>query len=467
MRFLSLFSGIEAASQAWLPLGCECVAVAEIEPFPCAVLKHHYPDVLNLGDVTKITEAQIKALGHIDAVILGFPCQDLSVAGKRKGLKNADGTNTRSGLFFIAMQICEWSRSRWIIGENVPGLFSSNGGRDFAAVVGELAGCGFDVPGDGWRASGMALGPAGLVEWFVLDAQWCGLAQRRKRVFIVRDSGNWSDRPPFFPLTKSLFRNPPTREKAGEELAPSLAARTRGGGGLGTDAECDGAVIPIQEIGKRQSGDPMNGVGHGQPGDPMFTLQAAAVHGVCAASTSGDGYWREGIGPLRGREQDSHENLVAHTLRAEYDASKDGSGRGTPLIPEIVTQAMSSKWSKGSSGPAGDEVANMIPVADPAISFERRMVRTTGGQPQEELNGCLRADENSGDGAPCVARGMQVRRLTPKECCRLQGFPDDYLDIEFRGKPATDGHKYKALGNSMAVPVIRWLGKRIELVHNL
>ena len=123
MRFLSLFSGIEAASVAWKPLGWECVAVAEVEPFPCALLADHYPTVPNLGDITKITQAQIESLGHIDAVVYGFPCQDLSVAGKRKGLKHADGTHTRSGLFFHASDIIRWSRARWSIAENVPGLF--------------------------------------------------------------------------------------------------------------------------------------------------------------------------------------------------------------------------------------------------------------------------------------------------------------------------------------------------------
>src|SRR4051794_24056311 len=130
MRFLSLFSGIEAASTAWIPLGWECVAVAEKEPFPCALLKERHPSVPNLGDITKITQPQIAALGHIDAVVLGFPCQDVSVAGKQKGLKNADGSLTRTGLFFTAMQIIEWTGARWVIGENVPGLFSTNEGRD-------------------------------------------------------------------------------------------------------------------------------------------------------------------------------------------------------------------------------------------------------------------------------------------------------------------------------------------------
>jgi len=457
MRFLSLFSGIEAASQAWLPLGWKCVGVAEIEKFPCAVLKHRHPDVPNLGDVTKITREQIEALGNIDVAVGGFPCQDLSVAGQRKGLKHADGTNTRSGLFFDACRIAEWSQARWTVVENVPGLFSSNEGRDFATVVGELAGAEFNVLGDGWRTSGVALGERGFVEWFVLDAQYFGLAQRRQRVFIVRDSGGqWQHRPPFLPLAESMSGHPPPRRETGERIAPSLAARTKGGGGLGTDAECDGAVIPIQEIGKRQNGNPMNGVGHGNPGDPMFTLQSTAEHGVAIGIDGGEvGYalrsnpshsGDKGDGGVNttliastlraasstekghsARAGDKDENLVVHSLRADgFDASEDGTGRGTPLIQEIVSQAMSSKRSKGSSGPAGDEVANMI--ATPT---------------------------------------MAVRRLTPKECERLQGFPDDYTLVEFRGKPACDGVRYKALGNSFAVPVVAWIGNRIQMLEEL
>lgn len=158
MRFISLFSGIEAASVAWLTLGWKCAAVAEIDKFPCIVLKHHYPDVPNLGDIRNITREILVGIGPVDAVVFGFPCQDLSVAGKRAGLKGS-----RSGLFFEAMRIVEICRelwgTRWTIAENVPGLFSSNSGLDFAAVVGELAGAEFTVPKTKWQNTGVAIGP--------------------------------------------------------------------------------------------------------------------------------------------------------------------------------------------------------------------------------------------------------------------------------------------------------------------
>jgi len=187
MRYLSLFSGIEAATVAWHPLGWECVAVAEIDKFPCALLAHKYPDVPNLGDVSKVTAEDIRALGPIDLVVFGSPCQDLSVAGKRKGLAGA-----RSGLFHVALDIVDWARehcgARWALWENVPGAFSSQQGRDFATVVEELAGLSeCPVPPKGWGNEGAAIGEKAMVEWSTLDAQWFGVAQRRRRVFGLAD----------------------------------------------------------------------------------------------------------------------------------------------------------------------------------------------------------------------------------------------------------------------------------------
>lgn len=312
------------------------MGVAEIEPFPCAVLKHHYPDVPNLGDINQIIESQIKALGHIDVVIFGFPCTDLSCASQRKGLTNADGTHTRSGLFFKCSQVAAWSAARWVVVENVPGLFSINEGRDFATVVGELVGAKFDVPDDGWRNSGFALGQRGLVDWAVLDAQYRYLAQRRERVFFVLDTGNWRDRPPLLADATSLYwHTPPSRQKGQGttyDLAPSVRA-------------------------------------------------------------SGNG--------------DAHSGF------------RDEHG----LIPEVAW-ALQERDSKGSDSNTKD--GHLIPTKS--------------------------------------SESMAVRRLTPKECARLQGFPDSYLDIQYRNKPACDGPKYKALGNSMPVPVIRWLGERIDSV---
>lgn len=208
MRFLSLFSGIEAASVAFAPLGWHAAGFSEIEPFACKFLAQRYPDVPNLGDITKITEQQIKALGRIDIVVFGSPCQDLSLAGQRKGFDGA-----RSSLFFTAIRIIRWARihcgCRFALWENVFGAFSSNAGRDFAAVVGEMAGieC-VEVPANGWGGEGAAVGKLGLLEWSVLDAQWFGVAARRRRCFALADFGDWSNRPPILLEPQSMRGNP-------------------------------------------------------------------------------------------------------------------------------------------------------------------------------------------------------------------------------------------------------------------
>ena len=229
---------------AWTPLGWECVAFSEIDKAACSVLRHHYPYVPNLGDVTKITGEHVADLGA-DLVVFGFPCQDLSVAGKRAGLRNLDGENTRSGLFFDAIRIVRQSGARWAVAENVPGLFSSNAGLDFAAVVGEMAGVHVDVPDGGWKQTPV-FSPGSQTqnnEWATLDAQYFGVPQRRRRVFIVRDTGDRRSRPPLFLVAHSLTGYPPPSREAGKRVAGSLSARTEGGGGLGTDFECSGGVV--------------------------------------------------------------------------------------------------------------------------------------------------------------------------------------------------------------------------------
>ena len=227
MRYLSLFSGIEAATQAWQPLGWECVAVSEIEPFPCAVLEHHYPNVPNLGDVTKITEQQIKDLGQIDLIVFGSPCQNLSVAGNRKGFEGE-----QSSLFYAAMEIIKHAKrhckTRFALWENVCGAFSSNKGADFTEVVKHMAGLDdLDTPTNGWGKEGAAVGSNGLLEWSVLDAQWFGLAQRRKRVFAIVDFGDWTSRPPILLERESLRGDSaPSRETRQDFTADVRASST-------------------------------------------------------------------------------------------------------------------------------------------------------------------------------------------------------------------------------------------------
>lgn len=393
MRYLSLFSGIEAASVAWETLGWECVAVSEIEPFPCAVLMHRYPEVPNLGDVTKITEQDIAALGRIDLIVFGSPCQDLSVAGKRKGL-----AGERSGLFHTAIDIVEWARKhcglRWAIWENVPGAFSSNKGRDFATVVELLAGIdGLDVPPNGWGNEGCALGSEGLVEWATLDAQWFGVAQRRRRVFAVADFGDWGNRPPILLESDSLRRDSAPSREAGQVAAAGTLRSTQGGSDV--DHARAGHIQPVMCMAHGQGGAEI-----ATERSPTLTCNHEAPIAFQPQCVTGD---------------------ITHTLKAEgFDASEDGTGRGQPIVPV-----------------AGTLGAN---------------------------HGNIKA-EHAWTGQLVTSNDMAVRRLTPTECERLQGFPDGWTDVPYRSKPAADGPRYKALGNSMAVPVMRWIGEQIEITR--
>jgi DNA (cytosine-5)-methyltransferase 1 len=410
VRFLSLFSGIEAASLAWEPLGWECVAVAEIEPFPCAVLSARYPRIPNLGDVTKIREKQIAALGRIDVVVGGFPCQDVSIAGKRRGFENADGSATRSGLFWDAIRLVHWAAlhggCRWVVLENVPGLFNSHEGRDFAGVVGALAGTRFSPPRDGWRNAGCAVGPAGMVEWSVLDAQFWGLAQRRKRVFLVADLGDWSHRPPVLLERESMLGNPPTREKARQGVAGGAEGGTRGSGitgpldnrenaggaGWGTDWMIDGGLTVSMALNAHPGGSRYDGESETFITPQLYSIMPQRAGTDYKARAVDVAQPLMGSGPVSGAQGG---DVVTHTLKADgFDASEDGTGRGVPMVPA----------------------------------------------------------------------GSGVRRLTVTECERLQGFPDGFTAVPFRGKAAADGNRYKALGNSMAVPVMRWIGERIDEV---
>ncbi len=571
MKFLSLFSGIEAASVAWTPLGWQCVGVAEIEPFPCAVLAHHYPDVPNLGSVTDITDEQIAALGPIDVVVGGSPCQDLSVAGKRAGL-----AGERSGLFHHQLRIFHAARhlcgARYLLWENVPGAFSSNRGRDFAVVVGEMAGCSLPVPPDGWGTEGVVLGEHGLVEWAVLDAQWFGVAQRRRRVFAVLDVGDWSSRPPIL-LERDGLRGDSAPSREAGKVAPTIPSRRTSGGGLGTDFDCDGGLIarPHADLspalkardskGPSSDGDgdgdgailvPM--VAHSLRGEGFDASEDGTGRGTplvpVAFNNTGAGWWADADIAATVRKGDEQggggarestlvsfavrtantsanghgiaEN-VAHTLdqaqgqcvafaiqagalrtnpssgpdgvgvqadhaytleaRAEVQAvaftCKDYGADASDIAPTLRSMGHDSSHANGggqvavafgwqNSASQGDSASEFVtPTLDksktPAVAVSLRG-REGGGTAElgDEVQNCLRASGGGGD-KPHVLAAMQVRRLTVKECARLQGFPDDYLSqVPWRGKPhPPDGPMYKALGNSMAVPVMRWICEHI------
>lgn len=462
MRYLSLFSGIEAATAAWHGLGWQCVAVAEVDRFPNKILSHYYPTVPNLGDVTKITDEQVRALGHIDLVVFGSPCQDLSVAGARKGL-----AGSRSGLFHDAVRIIRASGARFALWENVPGAFSSHKGRDFAVVLASLTGADHTIPTKKWGNEGAAVGPAGMVEWSTLDAQWFGVAQRRRRVFALADFGDWFNRPAVLLEPESLRGDSPPSRETGKtpthDVAPCIGASGRG----------------FERAGETRGQDPVVAIfGGNNTGGEIDVATACNAKGGS------------------GRMDFESETFVTHTLRGDgFDASEDGAGRGTPLTVVHGTQdpctsehvAFALGRNSGQENAiafsckdyGADATDNVAPTmramnhsgshanAGGQLAVAVALRGREGGATAElgdEVGHALRASSGGGD-KPHILTGMQVRRLTPRECERLQGFTDDFTLIPDGKRMSADGPRYKALGNSMAVPVMRWIGERINAVH--
>jgi DNA (cytosine-5)-methyltransferase 1 len=410
--------------------------VAEIEKFPSEVLQHHYPQVPNFGDITKITEEDIKGLGDIDLIVGGFPCQDLSVAGKRKGLKNDDGTLTRSGLFFVAMRLVGWARKhcgcRYVLIENVPGLLSSHKGTDFAAVVAEMAGLrDVTTPKNGWGNEGAAVGCRGLLEWSILDAQWFGVAQRRRRVFALADFGDWTSRPPVLLEREGVRRDTPPRREAGQGAAgftPSSIGGYREG--VGT---------------LRANGGDLGGGSEVLVSQPYQVANCLTQRMHKGINTTLD----EGQTPVLAfhhNAQPDQMNFSEHT-----SASLTCSQQAAICQYGEVAGSLTARHDSSPCADLGQNVVAIGLLGDETPKFGNDVMPT------------LRA-EQGGEGR-CVATALQVRRLLPEECERLQGFPDGYTRIPWRGKPpedCPDGPRYKALGNSMAVPVMRWIGARIE-----
>ena len=449
MKYLSVCSGIEAATVAWKPLGWEAIGFSEIEPFPCAVLAHHYPETRNYGDLTKHRDWNIDS-GSIDVLVGGTPCQSFSVSGLRKGLDDPRGN---LALEFLAL--ADRVRPSWIIWENVPGVLSSNEGRDFGAFVGALAKLGYQFV------------------WRVLDAQFFGLAQRRKRVFLVANLRDWRYSAAVLFEPESLRRDSPPSRQTGQGVAGTLASRTTAGGGLGTDLELDGGVI---------AGTLRTGNGNG--GSPITEDLAIVAFSGRERGDDGRGYDRppQVFGDVVGAIDTVKPHCVAHTLRAEHDASEDGTGHGTPIVAPPLRQ---SPYCDNASHESGLVVADTTQITSAAnrsnpqpgdpchplaagahapLAFNIRG-REDGAQPELSDLASIRAA--SGGSSRSYVAESAPRRLTPRECERLQGFPDDYTLIEYRKQLAKDGPRYKALGNSMAVPVMHWLGRRIERFESL
>lgn len=548
-RYVSIFSGVEAATLAWEPLGWEPVAFSEIEPFPCAVLAERWPDIPNLGDITKIDWKE-EIDGAIDLVVGGSPCQSFSVAGKREGLKGA------SGLMFEYIRCVQELRPRWFLWENVPGALTSEDGGAFGQLLSEMDELGYSLA------------------WRVLDAQFFGVAQRRRRLFLVGHLGAESPAEVLFE-PDCLSGNPQSSREKRKELA-RRAGRSAACAGfkysaaprantLGYAEEQANtltadwhapAVLPLncadrQGMALSQYGTEIAGCltarGDSSPcadrGQNIVCMTGTQAH--CHISDEIAGCLTAHMGKDDAPVVVDGSNLQTYVCETAHSGS-NGLGVGeADIFPTLDTSSGPAVWARenivrppfgfaqnvrnkvrivgdgtlsgalaarpgmkqttfvctGGTYPINEQVATRHKKlgrgtalgigadGDPAFALlanhPHMVAAGSGSEPiaMGDLNAHTAICRNvcptlkcGGDGAmvaseigdkPAGVSPMLVRRLTPLECERLQGFPDRHTLIAWKGKPAEecpDGPRYKAIGNSMAVPVMRWIGRRIAAV---
>ena len=451
MRFGSVCSGIEAASVAFAPLGWEAAWLAEIEPFPAAVLAHHYHEVPNLGDMTTIPRRLLA--GEIDAPDMlcgGTPCQAFSIAGLRESLSDERGNLTLK--FVEIADAIDHVRARRgeqppaiVLWENVPGVLSTRDNA-FGCFLAGLAGEDdpLQPPGEKWANAGCVYGPARAVAWRALDAQYFGLAQRRRRVFVVASARDGFDPATVLFEWDGVRRDSAPSRSAGEgssaQSAISVALRGREGGGT---AELGDEVQNCLRASSGGGDKPhVLCMAHGQGGaevaserSPTLTCNEApiVVHGTqdpCASTNTAFALGRNNGG----------ENVLAFdTTQITSAENRSNPQPGGPCHP----------LSAGAHPPAITQVVGAMSASG---STERKHGFGWGQQDWE--NGYCQPTPQ-----------MSVRRLLPEECELLQGFPKGYTKIPWRKKPAEDcpdGPRYRALGNSWAVPCVRWIGRRIQ-----
>lgn len=466
MRYGSVCSGIEAASVAWEPLGWQPAWFAEIEAFPSAVLATHWPDVTNLGDMTSIAAAvHAGDVEAPDVLVGGTPCQAFSIAGLRNGLADKRGQLSLSYVE-LANAIDDKRRERGeeeaiIVWENVPGVLSSKDNA-FGCFIGALAGesCELQPAGGKWPNAGCVYGPSRIVSWRVLDAQFFGVAQRRRRVFVVA-----SARKEFDPA-KVLFEFDSMRRDTPPRREPQTTVTTDTGSGVEGGSHWDNPANPHPTMNQSNN---IGGIGasnqevFSQRGAGLVSGNYSDISRTLLAKENDstaedlDTYILAYGGGNTGGNIDVATACTAHGVRMDFDTetfavhgTQDpdtnhelahtlgrNHGQENAIITEPYTIAIRGREEGSTVEVRNDGTANAL-------------LTPNGGR--------------AGMGVGAVGWGMQVRRLTPVECERLQGFPDNHTLIPWRGKVAADcpdGPRYKAIGNSMAVPVMRWIGERI------
>lgn len=489
----SVCSGIEAVTLAWQPLGLQAAWFSEIDPFACALLAHRYPAVANLGDMTCIArEVSRRAVVAPDILVGGTPCQSFSVAGQRNGLDDPRGALT---LKYVELaNAIDKVRSKAgqpacvAVWENVPGVLSDQDNA-FGCFLGALVGesCALRPAGRSWTNAGCVYGPQRAAAWRVLDAQYFGLAQRRKRVFVVASARVDFDPAAILFERESLRRDPPTRSQERQDTSRAAAKSARAPGEGGSSEIEPGASKPLSACfggGKRE----------------------AIEHAACLTA--------------RGTRLDFNtETFVAraitgeisHALTRAHSVTENGCGRGLPVIaashvgsehgwpdknaPLTLAFAQNSRGElrfengdghiTGALSSGGGIPGQGLPVAL-SVSFRGRAAGAMA-ELGDHVSSTLRAGHGGSDKAhalqpfgeahlhytlrPQAASADEtafptwhVRRLMPVECERLQGMPDHYTQVPFRAEAAADGPRYAAIGNSMAVPCIRWIGRRLVSV---
>lgn len=429
IKFGSLFSGIGGFDLGLERAGMRCAWQVEIDKAASQVLKRHWPDVPNLGDVKNVTTG----IEPVELICGGFPCQDVSIAGQRAGL-----TGERSGLWYEFARIIAELKPRWVIIENVPGLLSSNGGKDMETVVRSLVECGYGVA------------------WRVLDAQYFGLAQRRRRVFIVASLGNGRAAQVLFEregMSGDFAKGSTTRKEIAGTLDGKSASSCRGS----QANELDFIVAEAVTHSGGQTlklGDKANTI-NTQTGSETTAMFQGRLETLKAA-------------PLMARQSKGgftdpvNDNILAVSYNIQQNDGGEHKRKDRPNGGMYVTEAekaltvgttdltvvwqnrqqsgeirsydgtvptVSQQWGTG-----GNNVPFVLPTS-PSVTFDQMV---------DIILEVGKSLPNPG-----------VRRLTPTECERLQGFPDGWTDEQ------SDSARYRQLGNAVAVPVIEWLGRRI------
>ena len=464
MRYVSLFAGIEAATQAWHHMGWEPMAFADIDAFPSAVLAHHYPDVPNLGNVEGVDWSEYR--GKAEVVVGGSPCQSFSVAGKRLGMDDPRGNLALEFIRAVAE-----IQPTWFVFENVPGLLSSDGGRDFGIFLGEVAKIGY---GFAYR---------------VLDSQFFGVPQRRRRVFVVGHiGGDWRSAASVLFERESLQGHSKESESQGKAITDYVRGSIDEPGGE------PGRRVEIYRKSRRaQSKQDHETWVEDEVTNTLNTFDLGDIRAtqlIAFEQNQRSEVRKTGVaGPIKAEKGSNNQTFIAQQKVYEnhgmdsrinevdvspaINARAGTGGNNLPIVSE--TKNWDGKDKTGtlttrSMDQFMPDKDNFMAVVEPpeTIGFDWKNVSQTNFD-EKHSGAPVTAEGGLAVGHP-VSKHMAVRRLTPLECERLQGFPDNYTQIAWRKKApedCPDGPRYKALGNSMAVPVMRWIGEGIQIVDDL